>query len=503
LYTFDLLNKQSELRPEKVALIDAASGRESTYALLNQRASRCAEYLRDEMGVKAGEPVAILAHNSSDYIEVLYACAKIEAILVPLSWRLAPPELDFILADCRPTVLIYDAPFRETVAELGQRPEGGTISLGAGDYGATPYEQALAASSGETVVMPARDPRETWSILYTSGTTGRPKGVLQTFDMALHNMLNIGLPIDLNSSDTTLNVLPFFHTGGLNLYLNPTLIVGGTAIIQRTFEPEETLRLLAERASVFFGVPAVYLFLSQHPDFTSTDLSGVRSWTAGGAPMPVTLLQAYAKQGIRIRQGFGMTETGPTVFLIDEENALSKAGSVGKPQLYVDVRIVDGQGRDVANGEAGELLVRGPAVTKGYWELPDVTAETIRDGWLHTGDVARRDEDGYYYIVDRLKDMYISGGENVYPAEVEAVLHSHPAVVEAAVVGVPHERWGEVGKAVVVPKPGERPTEAELLEFCNRKLARYKVPNSVAFVEALPRNAAGKVSKTYLRGEDR
>jgi fatty-acyl-CoA synthase len=325
--------------------------------------------------------------------------------------------------------------------------------------------------------------------------------VLQTFGMALFNHLNIGVPTDMTSADTTLNVLPCFHTGGLNLYANPTFIVGGTAIIQRTFEPAETLRLLSERATMFFGVPAVYLFLSQHSDFDPAALGRIRSWACGGAPMPPSLLEWYAERGIVIRQGFGMTETGPTVFLVDEAHALEKAGSVGMPQMHVAVRIVDREGNDVPDGEMGELLVKGPAVTPGYWRLPDVTAATIEDGWLHSGDVARRDADGYYYIVDRWKDMFISGGENVYPVEVENALFAHPGIAETAVIGVPDPRWGEVGRAIVVPAPATTLTAAEVIEWCTARLARYKVPKSVRFVDALPRNAAGKVLKNVLREE--
>ncbi len=317
--------------------------------------------------------------------------------------------------------------------------------------------------------------------------------------MTLFNALNIGLAVDLTSQDTTLNLLPMFHTGGLNLYTNPTLHAGGTAIVQKQFDPQTTFRLLAERTTVFFGVPAVYLFLSQHADFERADLSGVRFWACGGAPMPVSLLHRYAERGIVVQQGMGMTETGPTIFLVDREHALSKAGSVGKPQLYVEVRIVDRQGRDVPTGEMGELLIKGPAVTPGYWGLPEVTARSIEDGWLHSGDVARVDEDGYYTIVDRWKDMYISGGENVYPAEVENVLYAHPAIAEVAVVGVPDERWGESGRAVVVVKPGQTLTAEAVIDFCQGKLARYKIPKTVVFSQALPRNAAGKVLKNELR----
>lgn len=275
---------------------------------------------------------------------------------------------------------------------------------------------------------------------------------------------------------------------------------GGTAVIQRNFDPEQTFRLLADEVTTFFGVPAVYLILSQHDDFAKTDFDNIRSWACGGAPMPVSLLETYAERGIIIRQGFGMTETGPTVFLIDEANAVKKSGSVGKPQLFVQVRIVDREGIDVPQGEMGELLVRGPGVTPGYWELPDMTAETITpEGWLHTGDVARCDEDGYYYVVDRWKDMYISGGENVYPAEIENVLFYHPAIADVAVIGVPDAKWGEVGKAVIVLEPGEALTEVEIVAYCRERLAKYKIPKTTVFVNELPRNAAGKVLKTELQ----
>jgi fatty-acyl-CoA synthase len=319
--------------------------------------------------------------------------------------------------------------------------------------------------------------------------------------MVFYNGLNIGQPTGLTHTDVTLNLLPFFHTGGLNLYTNPTLLFGGTAIIQRAFDPAETLRILATEATVFFGVPAVYLFMSQHPDFADADLTRVRSWACGGAPMPLSLLETYAARGILVQQGFGMTETGPTVFLLDETDALRKIGSVGKPQLFVDVRIVDRDGRDLPQGERGELLVKGPGVTPGYWNLPAVTAQAITaDGWLHTGDVALQDADGFYFIVDRWKDMYISGGENVYPAEVEDVIFQHPAVAEVAVIGVPHPKWQETGRALIVLKPEQSATEREMIDFCLGKLARYKIPKSVYFLEQpLPRTAAGKVLKRELR----
>ncbi len=493
MYTFDWLAHQARLRPTKTALVDVASDRHITYQQLNERAGGLAAFMQATWGLRSGDRVAILAYNGAEYVEALYACGKIGAILVCLNWRLTTSELAYIVADSEPRAIIYDDAFASPVTALRTQFEiPHRLVLGPA------YEAAVSAEA--PVVMAPVSLNAPWYILYTSGTTGRPKGVIQTFGMVLYNRLNIGDAVSLTEADTTLNVLPFFHTGGLNLYTNPSLLLGATALIQRVFDPAETLRLLAGETSLFFGVPAIYQLLSEHPDFDTTDLSRVRSWACGGAPMPLNLLANYAKRGLTVRQGFGMTETGPTVFLLDEANAGRKAGSVGKPQLYVDVRIVDREGREVAPGESGELLVKGPGVTPGYWQLPEVTREAITDdGWLHTGDVARVDEEGYYYIVDRWKDMFISGGENVFPAEVERVLQAHPAVAEAAVVGVPDPKWGEVGLAFVVLAPGTDASAASILTFCDGKLARFKIPRQVKIVSNLPYTAAGKVRKAELR----
>ena len=385
MYTFDWLAKQADMRPDKFALIDAATDRRFTYAEFHLRASRFAEFLRDEWRVRPGERVALLANNSSDYFEMLWGCAKAGVILVCLNWRLAVPELEQMMRDSTPVALIYDPPFAASAAALRERlglDRMMTLAApGQAPEGEWAYETALAHASGKPIVMPPRSLDEVWHILYTGGTTGRSKGVLQTFGMVFYNAVNMGLKIDLTSQDVTLNLLPCFHTGGLNMLTNPTFHVGGTAIIQRGFEPAETLRLLSTQTTAFFGVAAIYLFLSQHPDFDRTDLSRVRSWSAGGAPIPTSLLQLYRKRGIDIRFGFGMTETGPTVFLVDPGYPDSKLGSVGKPCLHVEVRIVDAQGRDLPAGERGELLIKGPGVTPGYWQMPEVTAKTHR-GWL-------------------------------------------------------------------------------------------------------------------------
>jgi len=504
----DLTAKRAEIDGDKIALVDLATGTDISYAALEERASRMAEFLRDEWGVERGTRVATLAHNRTETVELLFACAKLHAVLVPLNWRLAVPELEYILTDADAVGLINDEANAIAAAELRARVTGerGPLrSLAFGDSTLdceAAYDTVLAQASGRQIVHEPRDEAELWYLMYTSGTTGNPKGVLQTAGMALVNYLNIGTAARITADDVFLSVLPQFHTGGWNLFALPMLFVGGTTLLPRTFDPAECLGLLQDRVSVFFGVPTIYQMLADHPDFTTTDLSNVRSWSSGGAALPVPLLKRMDAAGIQVRQGMGMTETGPTVFLLDEDHAISKAGSVGMPQPFVDVRIVDEQGHDVPRGDRGELVIRGPGVTPGYWRLPEATQAAFEDGWLHSGDIARQDEDGYFYIVDRAKDMYISGGENVYPAEVEAVLLRYPGVAGAAVVGVPDDRWGEVGRAIIEASPGAAIDSAELIDFSREHLARYKVPQHIDVIDELPRNASGKIQKHLLGTAD-
>jgi fatty-acyl-CoA synthase len=495
---YDWIGHFSRRTPDKIAAIDLASGRRFSYAEFDARISLLATHLRDRLKVTRGDRVAVLALNTTDTLEVQFACFRIGAVFLPLNNRLTVPELQYIVGDSSPKVMIHDADLADialTVARLCN--VSSALLLGADGS----YEAAIAASTpldqAELVTLD-----DISTIMYTSGTTGQPKGAIITHGMTFWNCVNLGGPAYVSPSTVLLTVLPLFHTGGLNCYTNPVLHAGGTVLIMRIFDPGVALQLIGDPSwgiTQFFGVPAIYQFMAQHPSFATSDFSRLVIGGVGGAPMPVPLLKAWEERGVALQQGYGMTETSPAVLALDREDAARKAGSSGKPVLHTEVRIVRPDGSDADVGELGELWVRGPNVTPGYWNRPDANASSFTDGWLHTGDATRVDEDGFYYIVDRWKDMYISGGENVYPAEVESVLHQLTSIAEAAIIGVPSEQWGEVGMAIVAVKPGQTLTPAEIHAHCAANLARFKCPKLIEFVDALPRNATGKIHKPTLR----
>jgi len=496
---FDFLAKRAELSPDRLALHALHSGEQLSYQQLHQRTAHCAGMLRD-LGVGREDRVALLCRNRVDFFELLFACGRLGAILVPLNWRMPAAELARLVEDCEPEVLIHGDEDHD-VAMAACPASVRHLNLD------TPGPDGYAArrdASSPCRVRGAWEANETWYLLYTSGTTGQPKAVIQTYGMALVNHVNISHAMALRATDTTVCYLPLFHTAGINLVTLPALIDGATVLILPGFEIERIMDLIgAGKLDNFFAVPAIYQSMSQHPRFDQTDLSSVRSWGCGGAALPTKLIREFAQRGARVKNGMGMTETGPTVFLMDEAGVTEKIGSVGKPQLLSEARIVDAAGHDVDGDETGELWFAGPGITPGYWRRPDATASAFSDdGWLRSGDLARRDADGYYYIIGRLKDMYISGGENVYPAEVETVLASHPDVMESAVVAMADPRWGEVGCAFLLPRPNHAlPATEALTAYCRQRLAAYKIPRRFIEVRDFPRTAAGKVQKHLLKPE--
>jgi fatty-acyl-CoA synthase len=488
----DITARRAAIEPDAVAFHIVRTGEKISYHTLDHR-SACAASVLEDQGVAAGDRVAILCRNRVEFFELLFACAKLGAILVPLNWRMPASELIQLIADCAPMLMIAGAEDRDTA-----RAASAPMALPQFELdGAYPALRDAARPHPGRAAWPGE---ECWYLIYTSGTTGQPKGVIQTYGMALVNTVNIGQAIGLRGTDSTLNFLPLFHTAGINLHTLPVLFGGGTVHILPGFEAGPMLELInAGALDVFIGVPAVYRELSLHPDFAHTDLTRLRHWACGGAPLPDILVESFAARGAIVCNGFGMTETGPTAFLVDAARALDKIGSVGKTQILVEARIAGPDGRILAAGETGEIQFHGPGLTPGYWQRPQDTADLFTaDGWLKSGDLGRFDADGYCFVAGRIKEMYISGGENVYPAEVENVLADHPAVQEASVAGVPDEKWGEVGCAHIILRQGSSCDASALTAWCRERLAAYKVPRHVMFTRDFPRTAAGKVQKHLL-----
>lgn len=481
--------RRARKTPNKAAIV--AGERRFDYADLHRRATAMAHVLR-EHGIRSGDRVAYLGPNDPAFLETLFATGMLGAVFVPLNTRLAGPELAHCLNDSGAAVLLHAPEYRDTVAGSGDAVRH-RIPIDDG------YERLLDAASTDPIDEPVGE-TDTCMIMYTSGTTGKPKGAVLTHGNITWNALNVLVDIDLAGDEITLVVAPLFHTAGLNMTCLPTLLKGGTVVLEPRFDPARTLELIAaERVTYMFGVPAMYDAITACPDWPDADLSSLRQINCGGAPVPPETIRTYQERGLAFSQGYGMTEASPGTLYLARDDSIRKSGTAGVPHFFTDVRVVDPSGEDIRPGENGEVLVSGPNVMAGYWGLADESARALDGGWFHTGDIATLDDDGYITIVDRLKDMIISGGENIYPAEVESALHDHPEIADAAVIGVPDDKWGEVGRAIVVPTPATTPTETELLEFLTGKLARYKLPKSVVFTDELPRNTTGKLLKKHLR----
>ena len=499
---YDWSAYHANVRPNKIAIRDLSINKELTYSELEIRSNKLAEWLQKN-GVGKGDRVAILSHNCAEFFELEFACAKIGAIELPLNWRLTKPELEYILNDSTPTVLIYDSAFLDISLELQKDCQiKGSLQIDNEDP-LSQYESALRESNGNYEKVPTTHD-DLIMIMYTSGTTGHPKGAMINHRMQLYNCINLASPAFVSAETVQLVVLPLFHTGGMNCYANPVLHAGGELILIREFDPGLALSILGNseyKVSHFFAVPAPYQFMMNHPDFDKTDLSFLKIAGIGGAPCAEAILKTWSGRGVSMIQGWGMTETSPGGIGLDAADAERKLGSAGKPLMHTEVKVVDDDGNELPWGEVGELYIRGPNITPGYWNKPEATEDSFDGDWLKTGDAARFDDEGFVYIVDRWKDMYISGGENVYPAEVENVIYQLPQIAEAAVIGVPDERWGETGKVFISLKEGQSIEEKDIIEHCLKNLAKFKVPQSVEFIELLPRNATGKVLKRELREE--
>ncbi|MFT3800298.1 MAG: long-chain-fatty-acid--CoA ligase [Burkholderiaceae bacterium] len=497
------LSRRAFISPQIEAIVEpSVGGRRLTYRQLNTRCNQVANALLAD-GVKSGDRVALLLMNGSEFVETFFAVAKIGAANVPLNWRLVADELEFILRDSGATVLVFDENFAKVAAELQSRA-GKTAVRRWVQLGGQP--PAFAASyEAWRDAAPTTEPEaggfddDLLFIMYTSGTTGLPKGVMHTHSTVMWATLTAVATCDMRARDRFLLSLPMFHVGALNPSMN-CVYMGGTQVILKAFDAKLSWELIRdEKITTTLMVPAMLQFMLAVYDPSQHDCSTLRWCMSGAAPVPVNLIKTYADMGIEVHQVYGMTEScGPGCLIIGEE-AMTRAGSTGRSFFHTDVRIVDGLGKNCPPGEAGEVLLRGGHIMAGYWNRPDATAQTLIDGWLHTGDVGSMDEDGFVTIRDRMKDMLISGGENVYPAEVENMLLGHPSLSDAAVIGLPSPKWGEVALAVVVLKKGASLTAEELLAWCKGKLATFKLPKVAVFLDEIPRNPSGKVLKRVLR----
>jgi fatty-acyl-CoA synthase len=471
-----------------------------TYAELDRRAARTAAGLL-RLGLGRGDVVAVLLYNCPEFLETMFAVARLGAIFMPMNWRLAGEELAYIAGHAG-AKLVVSEPELATLAEAAQKALAGARVVGVGGTapGWTAFESLREGGQAPPVADVAAD--DVHRLMYTSGTTARPKGVMITYaNLYWKNIAHV-VEFGLTGADRGLACGPLYHVGALDLTSTTVLYAGGTLEIHRKFEAERALDAFERRGiSNVWLAPSMVNQILAHPSLEGRDLSGVRLIIDGGEKMPLPFIERLLRAfpGAWFADAYGLTETVSGDTFLDKRTTVRKIGSVGKPCVHLEVAIWDERDRPAPAGALGEIVLRGPKVFKGYWKDPDATASAFRGGWFHTGDIGYLDDEGFLYIVDRKKDMIVSGGENIASLEVERALYEHPAVLEAAVVGSPDPRWGEVPVAFVVCRPGAATTEPDLQEFCRARLAKFKVPRAVRFIDVLPRNPSGKVLKRVLR----
>ncbi len=518
-WCLDLAGRRAQVTPDREAVIDGPSGRAFTYAELDWRANCLGNVLTEGLGLAPGDRVAVLARNVIEYFDLFFATQKTGLVLVPLNWRLTPSELAHMVRTTTPRLLAYEGTLAELATGVQElEPVDILLRFGRGAPGeddpvpgSRELDALLAKASAR---LPHRatplDPEDPHLILFTGGTTGAPKGAVISHRALHYNMAAEALSWDLGPADIAPNMLPFFHTGGWNLLTLPLLYVGARIIISPTFNPGEVLRWVDDYGCTFlFGAATMYLMMLGTEEWPKARLSSLRLVMSGAASCPRSVMEPFWARGLPFCQGYGITEGGPNNLYtpwtsMSMDMIQAKSASVGRPFIYCRARLAgDDKGAGVPVGQLGEILLSGPIIFSGYWQDPEATSKTLIDGWVWTGDIARQDEDGFFYIMDRRKDMFISGGENVFPVEIETVITQHPKVLEAAVVGVPDPKWGEVGKAFVVLKKGEDATPEDILGFLSGKLGRYKIPKHIEFVDALPKSGVGKILKRVLREREK
>ena len=486
MWQHDWISRWALYSPEKLAIKEQDSDMEITYASLNKKANGILNQLQAMYHITSGDRIAVFAEYSIDYIALFSAAQKLGFAIVPLNYRLALPEITEILHDSAPRLILVENKFRHLVAN-----EFSNIS----------HDFSILGEMKEMdyVFIPEVMEDTLLFIIYTSGTTGKPKGVKYTHKMAFWNSINTAISLHLSAESRTINVMPPFHTGGWNVLLLPFLHHGAFIVLSKKFEPGIVLQELAsQKCNIFMGVPTMLSMMAQEEFFKQVDLSCLDYIIVGGESMPIPLIETYATKGVAIRQGYGMTEVGPNLTSLHQDDAIRKIGSIGRPNFYVNHRIINEHGKDASPNESGELWLRGPMVTPGYWHNDVATVEAFSaDGeWFKTGDIVIEDEERYLYIVDRLKNMYISGGENVYPAEIERVLRKWPEIRECVVIGVKDEKWGEVGKAFI---SASSLTESQVKAYCVSQMAKFKVPKYYVFMDQLPKSDSGKIDRKALK----
>jgi fatty-acyl-CoA synthase len=501
--TGDILGERARLSPDAVALIHVPTRRQFTYAELDHRALQCARVWTDLCFLVPGDRVCILSENRVEYVDAFWAAGKSGIILVPLGTRSTARELQQILADCGPRCLMYSARYEKLAKELQQLVAfEHLMSLDAEESVPKVLKYAQAIDRVRPDPLATRlQPEDIFCLLYTSGTTGRPKGVMIPHRQIAWNAYNTVVSWQLRQSDRVQVYTPMYHAGGLTVFMTPLFAIGGSIVLHDGFDAAEILQAFRDYGcTILFGVPTIFKMFLDSSEFAALDLSHLRWCASGGAPLPLQLLHAYQERGLVFRQGYGLTEVGVNCFAMSDKDSVRKAGSIGTPLMFTEAKLVDPEGNQVATNEVGELCLRGPHVCRGYWNNPAATAQALdAEGWFHTGDLARCDEDGFFYIAGRSKDMIISGGVNIYPAEIEKELLDHPAIAEVSVMGTADEKWGEVPVAVVVLKSGASASDVDLIEFLRSRINKIKLPRQIIFIEALPRNPYGKVLKLELQ----